>query len=167
MRNMLRFLTNRKMLLRIILSYFFVGLLVIALLTVLITSRVTSDWTGELDRSTDRAIEQSYNTASILLKSAYDNYGTAFAGADIQSGFYNRDFSTGDLGRIGRQAYRAQRHEPSRSFDLRVELPAEAGLFLAYHSAGLRRFLRSGHPSVVGPHRAQSKRHLLSAAYSI
>ncbi|WP_258881536.1 helix-turn-helix domain-containing protein [Paenibacillus sp. sptzw28] len=96
---------NKNMLIRIVSSYVLVGLLIIAVLTFVITSRVSRNLTLEINRSTDRAVEQSYNTANILLTSTYENYASAFGDANIQNGFYNEDFDTSALGRIGSKLY--------------------------------------------------------------
>nr|WP_275983703.1 AraC family transcriptional regulator [Paenibacillus hamazuiensis] len=90
---------------RFILSYVFIGLLTIAVLTFVITAKVSADLTREISLSTDRAIEQSYNTANILLTFTFENFGTVFNSADIQAGFYNEDFNTSQLGRIGSKLY--------------------------------------------------------------
>ncbi|WP_159886953.1 helix-turn-helix domain-containing protein [Paenibacillus puerhi] len=95
------FLLKKNFLIRIILSYLFVGLLVLGALTFMITNKVSSKLTLEINSSTDRAIEQSYNAAQILLNSTYINYASAFHTADIQLGFYGDEFSTLDMWRIG------------------------------------------------------------------
>lgn len=95
------FVLQKKLLIRIILSYLFVGLLVIGVLTVAITAKVSENLKEELTLSTDRSLEQSYNTANILLSSAYQHFANAFASPDIQAGFYANAFDTGIMGRIG------------------------------------------------------------------
>jgi len=95
------FLLEKSLLIRIILSYLFVGLLVIAGLTLAITSRVSESLKEEWTRSTDRAVEQSFNTANILLSSTYQSFVNAYISADIQDGFYANDFDTAVMGRIG------------------------------------------------------------------
>ncbi|OCT12169.1 transcriptional regulator [Paenibacillus pectinilyticus] len=105
MRSLQAFLKNRNMLIRIILSYLLVGLLVIGVLTFVIASKVSRSLTEQIDRSTDTAIEQSFNTANILLTSTFTNFGSAFNGPEIQMSFYNMDFNTSEFGRIGNKLY--------------------------------------------------------------
>ncbi|WP_168121713.1 AraC family transcriptional regulator [Paenibacillus sp. HB172176] len=95
------FFMKKSLLIRIILSYLFVGLLVIAALTLAITSKVSESMKTELTLSTDRSLEQSYNTANILLNSTYQHFASAYGSADIQAGFYANDFNTALMGRIG------------------------------------------------------------------
>ncbi|ASA21663.1 helix-turn-helix domain-containing protein [Paenibacillus donghaensis] len=95
------FLLKKSLLIRIILSYLFVGLLIIAALTIVITSKVSESLKNELTVSTDRSLEQSYNTANILLSSTYQQFASAYVSADIQAGFYANEFDTGMMGRIG------------------------------------------------------------------
>ncbi|MBD0381488.1 helix-turn-helix domain-containing protein [Paenibacillus sedimenti] len=95
------FLLKKNLLIRIILSYLFVGLLVIGVLTIVITSKVSENLKEELTISTDRAIEQSYNTANILINSTYQHFANAYASPDIQAGFYGNEFDTAMMGRIG------------------------------------------------------------------
>ncbi|MDF9839373.1 MULTISPECIES: AraC family transcriptional regulator [unclassified Paenibacillus] len=101
MSRMRHFLLKKSLLIRIILSYLFVGMLIIAALTLAITSKVSDSLKQELTESTDRSLEQSYNTANILLSSAYQQFANAYASADIQAGFYANAFDTGMMGRIG------------------------------------------------------------------
>ncbi|NIK68044.1 helix-turn-helix domain-containing protein [Paenibacillus sp. BK720] len=96
-----RFLFRKSLLIRIILSYLFVGLVVIAALTLTITSRVSENLKTEITQSTDRSLEQSYNTANILLSSTYQHFASAYGSADIQAGFYANEFDTEMMGRIG------------------------------------------------------------------
>jgi two-component system response regulator YesN len=103
---------NKTMLIRIVSSYFLVGLLIIAVMTFVITSRVSQNLTKEINRSTDRTVEQSYNTANILLTSTYENYASAFGDADVQYSFYNEDFDTSALGRIGSKLYELGSKDP-------------------------------------------------------
>ncbi|SDD06949.1 Helix-turn-helix domain-containing protein [Paenibacillus sp. UNCCL117] len=95
------FLLRKSLLVRIILSYLFVGLLVIGVLTLVITSKVSRNLKEELTLSTDRALEQSYNTADIMLNSAYLQFASAYSSADIQAGLYANAFDTELMGRIG------------------------------------------------------------------
>ncbi|MDR6879586.1 helix-turn-helix domain-containing protein [Bacillus sp. 3255] len=101
MKSVRMFLLEKNVLIRIILSYLFIGLLVIGALTLLITAKVSESLKEELTASTDRALEQSYNTASILLSSSYQHFANAYSSADIQAGFYAGEFDTGIMGRIG------------------------------------------------------------------
>src|SRR5690349_21384504 len=101
LRYIMSFMRNKNFLIRIVSSYVLVGLLVIAVLTFVITSKVSSNMTDETNRSADRAVEQSYNAASILLNSTFDNFATAFRSADVQYGFNNEAFNTSALGKIG------------------------------------------------------------------
>ncbi|MBE1446881.1 AraC family transcriptional regulator [Paenibacillus sp. OAS669] len=103
---------NKSMLIRMILSYVLVGLLVMAGLTFIISAKVSSDLSQEINHSTDRAIEQSFNTASILLSSTFENYGTAFNNAEVQRGFYNQEFDTPTLGQIGNKLYELSSTNP-------------------------------------------------------
>ncbi len=95
------FLLRKSLLVRIILSYLVVGLLILAALTLAITSKVSESLKDELTESTDRSLEQSYNTANILLSSTYQQFANAYASADLQAGFYASTFDTGMMGRIG------------------------------------------------------------------
>jgi two-component system, response regulator YesN len=95
------FLMEKKLLIRLILSYLAVGLLIIGGLTLVITSKVSDNLKEELTASTDRAIEQSYNTADILLSFTYRHFANAYSSADIQAGFYSSEFDTALMGRIG------------------------------------------------------------------
>ncbi|GBG08554.1 transcriptional regulator [Paenibacillus agaridevorans] len=95
------FVLKKSLLIRIILSYLIVGILIIAALTLAITSKVSESLKNEWTESTDRSLEQSYNTANILLNSTYQQFGNAFDSADIQAGFYANEFDTGLMGRIG------------------------------------------------------------------
>lgn len=95
------FLLRKSLLVRIILSYLFVGLLVIGVLTMAITSRVSLNLKRELTQSTDRALEQSYNTANIMINSTYQQFASAYSSADIQAGLYANTFDSELMGRIG------------------------------------------------------------------
>lgn len=106
------FMRNKNFLIRIVSSYVLVGLLVIAVLTFVITSKVSKNLTNEINRSADRSVEQSYNAANILLNSMYDNFASAFQSADVQYGFYNVDFNTTELGRIGGKLYELSNTNP-------------------------------------------------------
>ncbi|RAV05589.1 helix-turn-helix domain-containing protein [Paenibacillus sp. YN15] len=95
------FLLRKSLLVRIILSYLFVGLLVIGVLTMAITSKVSQNLKGELTFSTDRALEQSYNTANLMLNSTYQQFASAYSSLDIQAGLYANIFDSELMGRIG------------------------------------------------------------------
>ncbi|MGF7031481.1 AraC-like DNA-binding protein [Paenibacillus mucilaginosus] len=106
------FMLHKPLLIRIILSYLLVGLVVIGALTIIVTSRVSGQLTGEITSSTDRAIEQSYNTASVLLNSTYNHFAGLFTSTELQPAFYGRNFSTPELGRIGSKLYEAASSNP-------------------------------------------------------
>lgn len=106
------FMRNKNFLIRIVSSYVLVGLLVIAVLTFVITSKVSRNLTNEINRSADRSVEQSYNAANILLTSMFENFAIAFQSADVQYGFYNEDFNTSALGRIGSKLYELSSTNP-------------------------------------------------------
>ena len=106
------FMRNKNFLIRIVSSYVLFGLLVIAVLTFVITSKVSRNLTDEINRSADRSVEQSYNAANILLNSTYENFAIAFQNADVQYGFYNEDFNTTALGRIGGKLYELSSTNP-------------------------------------------------------
>ncbi|MDQ0874536.1 two-component system response regulator YesN [Paenibacillus sp. V4I3] len=106
------FMRNKNFLIRIVSSYVLVGLLIIAVLTFVITSKVSRNLTNEINRSADRSVEQSYNAANILLTSMFENFAIAFQSADVQYGFYNEDFNTSALGRIGGKLYELSSTNP-------------------------------------------------------
>ncbi|WP_426452474.1 AraC family transcriptional regulator [Paenibacillus sp. S-38] len=106
------FMLNKPLLIRIILSYLFVGLLVIGALTIIVTTKVSENLTAEINSSTDRAIQQSYNTASLLLSSTYKHFAGVFASTEIQPAFYSTDYSTQEMGRIGSKLYETASSNP-------------------------------------------------------
>ncbi|MDQ0920678.1 AraC family transcriptional regulator [Paenibacillus sp. V4I5] len=106
------FMRNKNFLIRIVSSYVLFGLLVIVVLTLVITSKVSRNLTDEINRSADRSVEQSYNAANILLNSMYENFASAFQNTDVQYGFYNVDFNTTELGRIGSKLYELSNTNP-------------------------------------------------------
>ncbi|WP_284645892.1 AraC family transcriptional regulator [Paenibacillus silviterrae] len=95
------FMLKKSFLIRIIISYLIVGLLVVGALTMIIIYKVSGHLTDEINTSTNRAMEQSYNAAQILINSTYSNFASAYTKADIQVGFYSDHFTTTDMGRIG------------------------------------------------------------------
>jgi two-component system, response regulator YesN len=106
------FMLKKNMLIRIVLSYLFVGLLVIGAISFLITNKISDSFTLEMERSTDQAIEQSYNTASLMLNSTYRNFESVYSDEIIQAGFFDDAFTTIDMGRIGNKLYEAANDSP-------------------------------------------------------
>ncbi|WP_339316424.1 helix-turn-helix domain-containing protein [Paenibacillus sp. FSL R10-2734] len=97
------FLLKKSFLIRIILSYVVVGLLIIGVLTVTITSKFSDNLKTELTHSTDKELEQSYNTANIILSSTYQQFAHAYSSDDIQAGLYANKIDTILMGRIGNE----------------------------------------------------------------
>lgn len=100
MQRIRHFILRKRLLIQLILSNVILGLVIVSSLTIFITSKVSEHLKEELTASTDQALEQSYNTASILLNSTYQQFATAYSSLDIQAGFYANEFSAELMGRI-------------------------------------------------------------------
>jgi AraC-like DNA-binding protein len=98
MKTILTFVRKKNMLFKIILSYALVGFLFISGFSYVILQKVSSDLTNEANETSARMIEQSYNTANILLSSTYDYYSQLFIKNEwINSALYGRNFTLNDI----------------------------------------------------------------------
>ncbi|XEC95836.1 AraC family transcriptional regulator [Paenibacillus tarimensis] len=101
MKKILAIVRKKNMLFRMILSYALVGILFIAGFSYVILHRVSSDLTNEVNETSSRMIEQSYNTADILLSSTFNYYSQLFLTNEwIKSAMYGKDFTSSEMYRI-------------------------------------------------------------------
>jgi AraC-like DNA-binding protein len=157
-RHIVSVMRSNHFLVRIVSSYVAVGLLVAIVLTFIITAKVSWNLKDEVSRSADRAVEQSYNTANILLNSAFDNYAAAFGSADIQYAFYNEDFDSTALGKIGNKLYELSSTNPlvhsiylfNYERKLVFSSLSTVRTFDDFYDSGMLRLLRSYDPTKSG-----------------
>jgi len=91
------FIRKKNMLFKIILSYVLVGILFITGFSYVIFFKVSNDLTKEINETSSRMIEQSYNTADILLTSTYNYYSQLFFNNEyVISALNGKDFTTND-----------------------------------------------------------------------
>ncbi|WP_199615820.1 AraC family transcriptional regulator [Paenibacillus alkalitolerans] len=113
MKKILAFVRKKNMLFRMILSYSLVGILFIAGFSYVILNRVSSDLTKEVNETSSRMIEQSYNTANILLSSTYNYYSQLFLKNEwVNSAIYSKDFTPGKIYRINTELNNFIQHNP-------------------------------------------------------
>ncbi len=104
MKTILSFVRKKNMLFKIILSYSLVGFLFITGFSYVILLKVSSDLTNEVNETSTRMIEQSYNTADILLSSTYNYYSQLFLKNEwINSAMFGKDFTPNDIHKINSQ----------------------------------------------------------------
>ena len=104
MKTILAFVQKKNLLFKIILSYSLVGFLFITGFSYVILLKVSSDLTNEINETSKRMIEQSYNTADILLSSTYNYYSQLFLTNEwINIAMFDKDFTQNDIYKINSQ----------------------------------------------------------------
>ena len=104
MKTILSFVRKKNMLFKMILSYSLVGFLFITGFSYVILLKVSSELTNEINETSTRLIEQSYNTADILLSSTYNYYSQLFLKNEwINSAMFGKDFTPNDIYKINSQ----------------------------------------------------------------
>ena len=78
MKTIMAFIRKKNMLFKIILSYALIGFLFMTVFSYAILQRVSSNLKSEINETSTRMIDQSYNTADILLSSTYNYYSQLF-----------------------------------------------------------------------------------------
>ena len=103
MKTILAFVQKKNLLFKIIL-YSLVGFLFITRFHYVILLKVSSDLTNEINETSKRMIEQSYNTADILLSSTYNYYSQLFLTNEwINIAMFDKDFTPNDIYKINSQ----------------------------------------------------------------
>ena len=106
------FLKKRDLLVRIILSYVMIGLLFIGIFAYVVVNRVSKNLTKQIFEHTESAVNQSYNTADLLLTSTYNEISEEFLNNDLSfnltgdllfNAMYGRSFTPIDTGRINKK----------------------------------------------------------------
>ncbi|MBD0384060.1 AraC family transcriptional regulator [Paenibacillus sedimenti] len=98
MKTILAFIRKKNMLFKLILSYVLVGFLFITGFSYVILYKVSNDLTQEVNETSSRMIEQSYNTADILLSSTYNYYSQLFLKNEwIISAMNGEGFTLGEM----------------------------------------------------------------------
>jgi two-component system response regulator YesN len=101
MKTILAFVRKRNMLFKIILSYALVGILFISGFSYVILRKVSSDLTNEVNETSTRMLEQSYNTADILLSSTYNYYSQLFIRNEwINKALFGQDITPNEIYQI-------------------------------------------------------------------
>ncbi|QYR22761.1 AraC family transcriptional regulator [Paenibacillus sp. sptzw28] len=104
MKTIFAFIRKKNILFKIILSYSLVGFLFVTGFSYVILFKVSSELTNEVNETSARMIEQSYNTADILLSSTYNYYSQLFLKNEwINSAMFGNDFTPGDIHKINSQ----------------------------------------------------------------
>lgn len=88
------FIRKKNMLFKIILSYVLVGFLFIGAFSYVILNKVSENMTAEINETSSRMIDQSYNTADILLTSTYNYFSQVFTKNEmIYNAMYGKNLS--------------------------------------------------------------------------
>ena len=104
MKTIMAFIRKKNMLFKIILSYALIGFLFMTVFSYAILQRVSSNLKSEINETSTRMIDQSYNTADILLSSTYNYYSQLFLKNEfISSALNGKDFSSSDIYSINTQ----------------------------------------------------------------
>ncbi|WP_028608968.1 AraC family transcriptional regulator [Paenibacillus harenae] len=113
MKKILAFVRKKNMLFKMILSYALVGILFIAGFSYVILNRVSSELTNEVNETSSRMIEQSYNTADILLSSTYNYYSQLFLKNEwINSAMNGKSFTSGEMYKINSELHNFKQGNP-------------------------------------------------------
>lgn len=106
MKSIFEFVRKKNMLFKIILSYALVGFLFITGFSYIVLHKATSDLTSGINETSAKMIDQSYNTADILLSSTYNYYSQLFMKNEwINTAIYGTNFTTSDINKINNQLY--------------------------------------------------------------
>lgn len=106
------FLKKRDLLVRIILSYVMIGLLFIGIFAYVVVNQVSKNLTEQIFEHTESAVNQSYNTADLLLTNTYNEISEEFLNNDLAfsltgdllfNAMYGRSFTPIDTGRINKK----------------------------------------------------------------
>ncbi|KRF42246.1 AraC family transcriptional regulator [Paenibacillus sp. Soil787] len=104
MKTIMSFIRKKNMLFKIILSYALIGFLFMTVFSYAILQRVSSNLKSEINETSTRMIDQSYNTADILLTSTFNYYSQLFLKNEfISSALNGKDFSSGEIYSINTQ----------------------------------------------------------------
>ena len=106
------FLKKRDLLVRIISSYVMIGLFFIGIFAYVVVSQVSKNLTEQILSHTESAVNQSYNTADLLITSTYNEISEEFLNNDLAfnlsgdllfNAMYGRTFTQIDTGRINKK----------------------------------------------------------------
>ena len=104
MKTIMAFIRKKNMLFKIILSYALIGFLFMTVFSYAILQRVSSNLKSEINETSTRMIDQSYNTADILLSSTFNYYSQLFLKNEfISSALNGKDFSSSEIYSINTQ----------------------------------------------------------------
>lgn len=104
MKTIMDFIRKKNMLFKIILSYALIGFLFMMVFSYAILQRVSSNLRSEIYETSTRMIDQSYNTADILLSSTYNYYSQLFLKNEFISNALNgKTFSAAEVYQLNSQ----------------------------------------------------------------
>ncbi|RTE10822.1 AraC family transcriptional regulator [Paenibacillus whitsoniae] len=104
MRNVMTVFRKKNMLFKIILSYVLIGFLFISCFSYLVLKRVSSNMTEEIVETSTRMMNQTYNTADILLSFTYNYYSQLYLNNEyIAKALNGTSFSTNEIYDINSQ----------------------------------------------------------------
>ena len=127
MKTIMAFIRKKNMLFKIILSYALIGFLFMTVFSYAILQRVSSNLKSEINETSTRMIDQSYNTADILLTSTFNYYSQLFLKNEfISSALNGKDFSSGEIYSINTQLSNFKQTNPLVS-----------SIYVYNHSAGI------------------------------
>jgi two-component system response regulator YesN len=121
------FIQKKNLLFKIILSYALIGLLVMTGFSYLILYKVSDNMKAEINKASNRILNQSYNTADILLSSTFNSYSQLFVKNEfISNALLGAEFSQGEVYNINDQLS-----------DLMQTNPLVHSIYIINHNAGL------------------------------
>lgn len=98
------FIRKKNMLFKLIVSYVLVGFLFIGGFSYAVLSKVSENMTAEINETSESMINQTYNTADILLTSTFTFYSQLFINNEtIKNALNGTDFNRYDIYRINRE----------------------------------------------------------------
>ena len=101
MKAITNFVRKKNMLFKLVLSYVLVGFLFMGGFSYMVLSKVSEDMSEEINETSERMIDQSYNNADILLTSTYNYYSQLFTNNEIiNNAMYGITFSPIDIHKI-------------------------------------------------------------------
>ncbi|CAH1192729.1 HTH-type transcriptional activator RhaR [Paenibacillus allorhizoplanae] len=104
MKNVMTVFRKKNMLFKIILSYVLIGFLFISCFSYVVLKRVSSNMTEDIVETSSRMMNQTYNTADILLTFTYNYYSQLYLNNEyISKALNGTSFSTNDIYDINSQ----------------------------------------------------------------
>lgn len=127
MNKLKEFIKKKNLLFNIILSYALIGLLVMTAFSYLILYKVSDNMKAEINKASNRILNQSYNTADILLSSTFNSYSQLFVKNEfISNALLGDHFTSSEVYDINSQLN-----------DIMQTNPLVYSVYIINHNAGL------------------------------